>query len=502
MKAAVPLAVSIWALVLLCPYTKVEESFNMQAVYDLNYHKLNISKYDHMYFPGVVPRTFIGAIIIYLASLVPVWLSTLLGASGYIQQVVVRLCIGTVNYLCLLNFLRSVRARFGRPVQLRLIWLLASQFHLCFYCSRSLPNSLALMFVILSLSCLLRGRDKQFVCLAGFSILVFRSELLLFYGPCLLYGLIQGSVRIRPALFLTVLLTAVGSVSLSVLIDSFFWQRWLWPEGMVFYFNTILNKSSQWGVYPFHWYFTSALPRALLCTSVLLPLWFMHATQSLISRRNAFFTFESIGFVLAAFSFILLYSFLPHKELRFIIYTLPILNLATATLWASLEKQLKSSANETRFTLLWYRKLLLWFCYLHIPVNIICSMLLLLAARRNYPGGEALVRLNHWPGLMAKQSVHVHVCNLAAQTGITRFLEEHSHWVYNKTERIESNVEVLEGSNFTHLISEIKPKEMLQISHLFKELFEVLGYDGVTFQKSWIPINFRTAPKLFVYERT
>ena len=37
-------------------------------------------------------------------------------------------------------------------------------------------------------------------------------------------------------------LSLIGSVALSVTVDSFFWRRWLWPEGAVLWFNTADNR--------------------------------------------------------------------------------------------------------------------------------------------------------------------------------------------------------------------------------------------------------------------
>jgi alpha-1,6-mannosyltransferase len=65
------------------PYTKVEESFNIQAIHDILVHGIptqNVDQfltanYDHVAFSGSVPRTFAGALLLSGLSRPFVWLA-------------------------------------------------------------------------------------------------------------------------------------------------------------------------------------------------------------------------------------------------------------------------------------------------------------------------------------------------------------------------------------------------------------------------------------------
>lgn len=69
------------------------------------------------------------------------------------------------------------------------------------------------------------------------------------------------------------------SLLISIPIDTYFWGiqydiRYrvdpnkffaMWPELHSFYFNGVQNKSSEWGVSPWHWYFLNAVPKSVTC---------------------------------------------------------------------------------------------------------------------------------------------------------------------------------------------------------------------------------------------
>lgn len=128
-------------------------------------------------------------------------------------------------------------------------------------------------------------------------------------------------------------------------MDSYFWRKaWTYPEGQVFYFNTILNQSHHWGTHPYHTYFSQHLPKLL---GLALPL----SLYTLLFHRHSQPSFIGVASVLVVF--VGVYSFLPHKEWRFIVYVVPFFNMIGAygmvQLWRMLDKHVEAKEKEKKF---------------------------------------------------------------------------------------------------------------------------------------------------------
>ncbi|CAH1637642.1 unnamed protein product [Spodoptera littoralis] len=462
--------------VLLCPFTKVEESFNIQATHDILYHRHNLSQYDHNEFPGVVPRTFIGPLVISLLSAPVVSFFQFTGIHKFWMQYVVRLMLAASVIGAWTRLRNALLKQFGSTYAWWFTLITVTQYHFMFYMSRPLPNIMVLPLVLLAFEGWVSGKHKQFIVTAGASIVIFRAELAMLFGLFLIIDLHFKKIDFT-TLFKTVVPAGAGLVALTVAVDSIFWGRLIWPEAEVFWYNTVLNKSSEWGTSPFLWYFYSALPRGLGPSLVLIPVGLY------LDRRL-------IQYAAPAFVYIILYSFLPHKELRFIIYVFPLLNMASAA---------ACSYVYVRRTKAPIYELMFWCSVFVILGNIIISLAFILVAMTNYPGGVAITRFHK---IMKNEPfVHVHICNLAAQTGVTRFTQINDSWIYSKTESLALG----QLQDYTHLLVEAKSKYSPNLkyfaqTHVILDSVESFSQVAMNY-KLMPPVRIKTKPAIFILER-
>lgn len=133
------------------------------------------------------------------------------------------------------------------------------------------------------------------------------------------------------------IISSLALIALTISVDTYFWSFYYdlklrkgtelflaWPELNVLYFNTYLNKSHEWGTSPWYWYFLVAIPKSVTVALPFTLIGLLFRTSGSIIDMNI------LNLLSPVFIFVGLYSFLPHKELRFVFPALTLINLAGA----------------------------------------------------------------------------------------------------------------------------------------------------------------------------
>lgn len=483
-----------------CPFNKVEESFNTQAIHDIinifpnnlpNRYGLKFNQsfeevgsrakqeWDHVQFSGVVPRTAVGAFAIGF----PMKLANYLMSKDYLDwdlknedepdltsqftlQIGSRFALAGLVVYSLTEITRAIHRKYGLLFRVCFSIITVSQFHYMFYASRFLPNTFAAILANLVFASWINRQYSKSIIYIAFCVVIFRFDTSLLFGWLLFDGVFIRNIIPLSRVIKIGFPAGLVALIISFAIDSIFWARPLWPEVEGLYFNLWLNRSHEWGVKPYFWYVHECLPKMLIFSSPLIML-----ADHKITR----------DYMLVTMAFILTYSLLPHKELRFILFVNPLLNISAASglmnIGFYINRFFARDKNRPQSS---YVASLIFLIIIAIMLlgNISVSFISSVASSHNYPGGQAALFLgtnkelldnaqrsiNKNAGLVdPRTDVGVYIDNLAAQTGVSRFVQVNGVF-YAKTPGIDENT----FRNFYNLIYLVlEPKEVVEFLKKF-----------------------------------
>ncbi|WVQ85565.1 hypothetical protein IAT38_007731 [Cryptococcus sp. DSM 104549] len=542
--------------VLLSPYTKVEESFTLHAVHDVlayGFGPQNLKLWDHVTFPGAVPRSFLPPILLGLLSYP---LSTAGVALGVVTskldvQLVVRLTLASVFSLSFNHLGRTLGRKYGPSAWAWYAILGLGSFHIPYYAGRTLPNFMALPGVLYSISLILgasggapaaRREKKQslrkaIVLLTALAAVV-RLELALFVLPVALSLVLCGQATVGEV-FGWGVLGGFGSLAISSPIDYFLWTpslshpffpftshlQLLWPELSSAYYNAVEGHASEWGIMPFHYYFTNSLPKLLTGSSALLAVAIggftlraagLEAQIPLLRCWGHSAGARGVNDVLKLFGLgviILLggMSALGHKEWRFILPAIPIFQILSALSASSLWNAPASRP--------WLRAVARLAVLGTVALNLAATAGMTFLSIGNYPGGEVWKVLEGIPGL--KEGGVVYFPSYPLQTGASLFTFVHQEvesgkhlgpfapfpaqrepvWVYSKSEdEVMSSALGVWDSGVNYVVTGDWEAFLDDGGYRWEVVGEVEGLDGVgRGGKYGVQVNW--ARKLAILER-
>uniref|UniRef100_A0AAV2IX27 Uncharacterized protein n=1 Tax=Knipowitschia caucasica TaxID=637954 RepID=A0AAV2IX27_KNICA len=114
-------------------------------------------------------------------------------------------------------------------------------------------------------------------------------------------------------------------------------------------------------------------------------------------------------------------------------------------------------------------------------------------------GGKAMLQLHRL--VSSDADVIVHIDSFAAETGVSRFLELHKNWRYDKREDMSPTNQDIKL--YTHLIMEANVTKIQQLQDTHQPLAFIDGYSKTMLDLFHVPpVNVLLQNKIVLMERT